>query len=42
MVDGEEEVSEAMELNSITRDDLNEAMTSLKTSMRSEVKSMLK
>ena len=42
MVDTEEEVLEAMELTSITRDDLNEAMASLKTSMTAEVKSMLK
>ena len=42
MVDTEEEVPEAMELTSITRDDLNEAMASLKTSMTTEVKSMLK
>ena len=42
MVDIEEEVPEAMELTSITRDDLNEAMASLKTSMTAEVKSMIK
>jgi hypothetical protein len=45
MVDDEdcgEEVPEAVELNSVTRDDLNEAMASLKTSMTAEVKSMLK
>ena len=42
MVDTEEEVPEAVELTSITRDDLNEAMTSLKMSMTTEVKSMLK
>ena len=40
--DRDEEVPEAMELNSVTRDDLNEAMASLKTSMTAEVKSMLK
>ena len=33
MVDTEEEVPEAVELASITRDDLNEVMTSLKKSM---------
>ena len=33
---------EAVELTSITRDDLNEAMASLKTSMTTKVKSMLK
>ena len=37
-----EEVPEAVELNSVTRDDLNEAMASLKTSMMDEVKSMFK
>ena len=42
MVDTEEEVPEAVELTSITQDDLNEAMASLKTSMTTEVKSMLK
>ena len=42
MVDTEEEVPEAMELTSITQDDLNEAMASLKTSMTAEVKSMIK
>ena len=36
------EVPEAVELNSITRYDLNEAMASLKTSMTTKVKSMLK
>ena len=40
MVDTDEEVPEAVELTSITRDDLNEAMASLKTSMTAEVKSM--
>ena len=42
MVDTEEEVPEAVELTSITRDDLNDAMASLRTSMTAEVKSMLK
>ena len=42
MVDTREEVPEAVELTSITRGDLNEAMASLKTSMTIEVKSMLK
>ena len=37
-----DEVTEAMELTSITRDNLDEAMASLKTSMTTEVKSMLK
>jgi len=37
-----EEVPEAVELNTVTRDVLNEAMASLKTSMTAEVKSMLK
>jgi hypothetical protein len=37
-----DEVPKAVELNSVTRDDLNEAMASLKTSMMAEVKSMLK
>jgi hypothetical protein len=37
-----DEVPEAVELTSITRDDLNEAMASLQTSMMTEVKSMLK
>ena len=37
-----DEVPEAVELNSITRDDLNEAMASLKTSMMTEVKSVFK
>ena len=41
MGDIEEEVPEVVELTSITRDDLNEAMSSLKTSMMTEVKSML-
>ena len=42
MVDTDEEVPEAVELTSITRDDLNEAMASLDTSMSGEVKSMYK
>ena len=42
MVDTGEEVLEAVELTSITRDDLNKAMASLKTSMMTKVKSMLK
>ena len=42
MVDPGEEVLEAVELTPITRDDLNEAMASLKTSMMTEVKSMFK
>ena len=42
MVDTEEEVPEAVELTLITRDNLNEAMVSLKTSMMAEVKSMFK
>ena len=42
MVDIEEEVPVAVELTSITRDDLNEDMASLKRSMMTEVKSMLK
>ena len=42
MVDTWEEVLEVMELTSITRDDLNEAMASLNTSMTTKVKSMLK
>ena len=42
MVDTVEEVPEAVELTSITRDNLIEAMASLKTSMTAEVKSMLK
>ena len=37
-----EEVPEAMEVTLSTRDDLNEAMASLKTSMMTEVKSMFK
>ena len=36
------EGSETVELVSVTRDDLNEAMDSLKTSVNTEVKSMLK
>jgi hypothetical protein len=39
---GVDEVPEAVELNSVIRDDLNEAMASLKTSTTAEVKSMLK
>ena len=42
MVDTVEEVPEAVELTLITRDDLNEVVASLKTSMMTEVKSMLK
>ena len=37
-----DEVPEAVELNSVTRDDLNEAMASLKTSIMAKVKSMFK
>ena len=36
------ECSEAVGVVSVTRDDLNEAMASLKTSVTTEVKSMLK
>ena len=42
MVDSEEEVAKAVEVTSITQDDLNEAMASLKMSMMTKVKSMLK
>ena len=42
MVDTREDVPEAVELTLITRDNLNEAMASLKMSMMAKGKSMLK
>ena len=42
MVDYEEDVPEAVELTLITRDDLNEAMALLKSSMMIEVKFVFK
>ena len=45
-MEGEEGINhgqpEAMDLTSVTRDDLNTAMAALKTSLTSEVKTMLK
>ena len=45
-MEGEEGINhgqpEAMDLTSVTRDDLNTAMAALKTSLTNEVKTMLK
>ena len=45
-MEGGEEIThgqpEAMDLTSVTRDDLNTAMAALKTSLTNEVKTMLK